>query len=107
MRGHEKLIEMRREGLRPVGGIYLDTNPSNDYWSRHWTEHSMSTAFVDIEPRENIEKLDIRFVTGLDVVVVGENESRVMRIGLKVFDAGAAKVLAIVGNVEVMRWQKP
>lgn len=125
MRGHEHIVELRRRGVVPIGGVIVDASPLDASqqatdWGREWGKAGMSMAFVDIEPSETIDRLDLRFAIGLEVQVSGDDANRVREVAQAFVKAGARRVIAgaggmvgeewkstvfMVGNREVMQWQ--
>lgn len=101
MRGHEPLLDMRREGFAPTCGVYVDTSPANPFWACDWVKHDLPLAFVDIAPEDNVAALDLRFAVGLYVTVAGEVLERVQEVAQALIDAGAATVHAM--TTEVLR----
>jgi hypothetical protein len=98
MKGHENLIQMRLNGRKPKAlWVYLQAQPKSDY---HWDTFTsgLDMPEVFIEPRENIRTLDLRFVVGLTVHVVGGNEERVRAIVRALEDAKAKAIYAVAGD---------
>ena len=117
MRGHEPLIDMRRNRVVPVDGVFIDTRPSDGYWPRNWAKSNLSTAFIDIDPAESVP--DMRVVINLRTDIVGDNVPRLRAVARAVVDAGASFVsvglmetgkeeprmeLLALGNEDVKSW---
>ncbi len=95
MRGHQPLIDMRRRGLKPLlVDVDLEPNGCDDWpnWCR--------TPIVQIEPKDAIHRIDLRFLVGLNVVVTGLDSSRVRRAFDACRAAGAARVVAFAQAVD-------
>lgn len=115
MKGHERLIDLRRRGQRPSGGVLVDASPRGDKWALDWARQGLSFAVVDIAPTDSLH--DLRFATGLEVDVFGDDERRVGQVAMAFVQAGASRVVAgsgngrgetferfAFGNEEVMAW---
>lgn len=117
MRGHEALIDLRRRGKTPIGGVMVDATPGHDRWAGDWGRVGVSIAFVDILPTDSLH--DLRFAVGLPVQVSGEDSARVGEVAKAFVKAGASQVIAgaggyvgeeyrlerfAFGNEEVMKW---
>lgn len=92
MRGHEPLIAMRLRGRRPPFVRFdLDPMPWRDWadWPT-WTD----TAMVEVSPSDAIGRLDLRFVVGMPVAVMGSDDGRVSALFYAARNAGASRVLA-------------
>lgn len=121
MKGHEDLIDLRRKGFRPIGGVMVDATPGGDRWAQDWGRLGISMAFVDIALDDPLHRLDLRFAKGLPVDVSGEDVCRVGEVAKAFVKAGASRVIAgagrfdgglegyrlerfAFGNDEVMQW---
>lgn len=97
MRGHQPLIAMRLDGLRPdLVSIHTDPNPWSDW--RTWPEWS-DVPQIEVQPDDAVGRLDLRFVVGLVVMVAGSNCERVLALYDACLKAGAARVLAFAQRV--------
>ena len=88
MRGHGPIITMRRNGFRPD---LVTISTDLDYlesW-RYWYSENASTAEVEIAETDLLSELDMRFVVGLSVQIIGTDGARVQRIGRACQAAGA------------------
>jgi len=95
MRGHEKLIEIRRRGLVPSGLVYLHDDPVKPSFLEWANQGGAPTICTN---GDGIDFLDLRFVVGLKVNVCGEDPKRVRRIAGACKKAGAALVVANSGE---------
>lgn len=94
MRGQEALIAMRRQGIRPVAADISDGMDSLGCW-RDW-QHWTGTAHIDVQPEDRINRLDLRCVIGLFVVIAGRDSGRVQKLHDRCVEAGARGVMATV-----------
>ncbi len=85
MRGHEKIIAMRKAGSRPAI-VFLNDFPCKTDWFE-FGEH----ATVDVSG-DQPEWLDLRFLVGLKVSITGGNEKRAKRFMEACKAAGAVTV---------------
>lgn len=105
MQGHQDLIAMRRTGKRPERVLlavqdrpqWLDANRCGQ------VHHE-----VTVRPGESIDRMDLRFVIGLDVVVtaeLGEGHERTVRaLCAACVSAGAERVAGVEEGIgEPMR----
>lgn len=75
MRGHESLLALRRAGKAPAHGVCIDVGwDEEDAWF-FWSQKRLPRAFVEIEPKDRISSLDLRFVAGLPVVMVWQYDT--------------------------------
>ena len=102
MRGHEKLIELRRQGLRPSGLVHLHDYPVRPVFL-DWATGGGAPAICT--HGDSIDLLDLRFVVGLQVNVDGENAGRVKALAGACKRAGAEVVFAVCGDKAAM-WKK-
>jgi hypothetical protein len=85
MRGHEPLIAMRRAGRRPALGALVRagaSDPNSD--SLHWPDERPDAALLWVGERDDIDRLDLRCLLGLKVVVFGDDDERVRAIARRV-----------------------
>lgn len=87
MRGHEPILAMRKAGRRPAI-VFLNDFPCDTDWSE-WGDHA-TVCVADEVP----EALDLRFVVGLTVSILGDTIERVKRLAQACKDAGASTVAA-------------
>ena len=74
MTGHQQLLAMRRKGFKPAGVCVVD---GGSIFASDWHEAPNSYdgqfhAEVQIDEHDIPEALDLRFLIGLSVVLVGE-----------------------------------
>lgn len=96
MRGHEHLLNLRRAGRRPTGGVVVDASPRGDRWAKDWSRMGLSMAIVDIAPTDSLH--DLRFAIGLPVSVFGDDPHRVGQVAKAFVDVGASDVIAGAGS---------
>lgn len=61
MRGHEPIITMRKQGVKPLF-VYVDDVGADTHWHRYG-----ATPNVEITANESLEMLDLRWAVGLDI----------------------------------------
>jgi hypothetical protein len=99
MRGHEALIEMRRDKKRPQG-IWITQNPSIDCMK--WDKNVETLPYPEIEilPNEIPESLDLRYVVGMTVHVCGATDyKKAKRLHAALVEAGASRVITDVNGL--------
>ncbi len=86
MRGHLKLIEMRKQRMKP-GIVFVNDWPCQTNWHEYPEDAvTISTA------GDAIQTLDLRFVVGLTVTISSGNEVRAKALFEKCKAAGAEVV---------------
>lgn len=91
VRGHQQLIAVRQRGLRPqaVALHVSDVGPCQ----------AGEALEIVVAPDEAIDRLDLRCLVGLDVIVAAEREDgfgrTVRALCMAAVDAGAKRVLGI------------
>jgi hypothetical protein len=104
VKGHEAVIAMRCRGVRPVS-VFLDADGGLPLrLLRSWPESSPARASVQLGPADDPRRIDLRFVIGLRVHVLGQGR-RVAAVVDAVISAGAAEVVAVL-NDEVFHWRR-
>lgn len=88
MRGHHKLIEMRRERKRP-GIVFLNDYPCETNW--HTNKGDAVTICTD---GDVIQTLDMRFLVGLKVSIGSPSEIRAKALFEKCKASGASVIAA-------------
>ena len=97
MYGHEKLIEMRKAGMKPSGLVFIDDQPS--VIAKDW--HNPGEKYAQVWRPDSpticthgdvIQMLDMRFLVGLKVSVESENLTRAKALFEKAKASGAAVV---------------
>ena len=87
MTGHEPIIGLRRAGRLPKAGMVWAKTDGTAY--RHWHQFG-DHAEVGIEAGDYPDLLDLRFASGLTVIVEGTDADRVASVG-KAFERAKAK----------------
>lgn len=95
MRGHEPIVAMRRRGKKPAM-VFIDAFETASQCWREWPARDLSMPQVEVSEHEALSGLDLRFVVGLRVFVMGHDERRVESIKSLCLEAGAARVVAAV-----------
>ena len=62
---------MRRKGYAPAQGVRLDVGFVDPHSARSWHRKGMPCAVVQLHDADDIQGLDLRFLLGLDAVIVG------------------------------------
>jgi len=107
MRGHERLVALRRRGIRPPSVWLVDSPPPQPLadgtrldW---WAFTKPQPVEVSIDAADSPQRADLRFVVGLTVHVTIAEPQR-MRAWVKACsDAGAARVFGSSHRVTVER----
>ena len=104
MRGHEKIIEVRMQGLKPQGWVHVDVSRTSDQaWllgsvdGRNYNEVSPGvpmSLYVCLSPSESSLTADWSWSVGLKLQVDGDDEVRVAAAHEKIVAAGAARVVS-------------
>lgn len=94
MRGHEKLIEMRRQRMKPKYVIVTCGHDKTMGW--RWWDYLQEVPEVEIEPADSIGKLDLRWAHGLCLAIVGETEDRVLEFWEAAEKVKPAKMYALM-----------
>ena len=71
MNGHEPLLAMRRKGYAPAQGVRLDVGFVDPHSANAWHRKGMPCAVVHLADADDLARLDLRFLLGLDAVIVG------------------------------------
>lgn len=96
MIGHEPLIAMRRQGLKPDRAV-IETD-----WGRgrerqcaaEWPANCPRSAWIFVEPTDSPRRIDLRFLVGMLVFVDGYDRDRLMAVFDACQRANAARVIA-------------
>lgn len=91
MTGHEPLIAMRRAGRVPVS-VVMTFDPR--LCPIDWTKVNRSVAYVAVDNAKAPCRLDLRFLVGLPVIVIGDVGDRVRELTAAAVKAGAERVVA-------------
>jgi hypothetical protein len=92
MKGHEPLLAMRRAGFTPLS-VHFTVGP--DPLCTDWPKFG-NRASVEIEPSDAVSRLDLRYVVGLEVHVLGHDEVRVVELHGACIAAKASRVISSV-----------
>lgn len=95
MRGHEPIIAMRRRGLKPHT-VFIDAFEDLSKSWRRWPSVDPTMPQVEVLPGEPLSGLDLRFLVGLRVVIIGHCRRRVDALRSLCIEAEAARVVAAV-----------
>lgn len=99
MRGHQALIDLRREKKRPQG-VWISHSPSLDCLLWHQNADTLPYPEIEILPSESPEALDLRFVVGLIVHVSGcDDYEKAKKLHNALVAAKAARVITKVGEL--------
>lgn len=104
MRGHENIIALRKQGLRPAGHISLADYPVRDELLR-WSYAEDGQFPTVCTAGDSVDALDLRFVVGMPVHIAGDDMRRVQKLAQKARAAGAAMVACFAGDKAAI-WTK-
>jgi hypothetical protein len=99
MRGHAPLIAMRMQHRKPSGWVCITLGTDDRSWlADNWPGMVGTGPFIAIGAAESIDRLDLRFVIGLEVVVDGDvsQADRVWQTFEACIRAGASRTLGAV-----------
>ena len=101
MRGHDRIIAMRQSGYRPATVFVCDFPAvvSDPKWREDYHHMTVCTH------GDALGSLDLRFVVGLPVTVLGDELGRVRQIAADCKKAGADRVVAQCGQ-RIAIWTK-
>lgn len=99
MRGHENLIQLRKEGKVPKI-VFLNDYPCQTDWFEHADHATVCTA------GDPISSLDLRFLVGLTVSISASTESRAKALFTKAKWFGAKTVAACHVQQGVRPWEQ-
>lgn len=94
MIGHEQIVAMRRRGHAPVAVMVAVEQDDYLQMSRHWPDSTSGIAWVWVQPSDRPQRLDLRFLVGLNVQVCGLEDERVAEVAAAARQAGADRVLS-------------
>ena len=98
MRGVDRLIALRRRGYKPALGVLVTLLPSPCSPIDAWSFPVEDTAQIEVGSDERIDRLDLRPLVGLPVVVHGYGaEESVSRFVSAAVEAGAYSVVGLHG----------
>ena len=94
MRGHDQIIKFRQAGYRPETVFIFDfpAKVNGPQWREDFRHMEVCTH------GDAIGSLDMRFVVGLPVTVLGDEANRVRLIAAECKKAGADRVVAQCGD---------
>lgn len=98
MRGHDSIIAMRKAGRRPAV-VFLNDFRCDTDWPR-FGDH----ATVDVSA-DRPEMLDLRFLVGMTVSILGADEGRAKRLMDACKAAGAVRVVAGACELQAGRYE--
>lgn len=101
MRGHDALIELRKNGRQPRGVWVCHEFDATKGWSA-WHKVAGHDQYPEVEilPTEVPELLDLRFVVGLIVHVSGMRDyAKAKRLHQALVDAKAKRVITVCGDL--------
>jgi len=101
MRGHESIIALRRQGLRPKSLDIWAGVDATEGW-KHWPAAG-AHAEVEIHDDEQLSGLDLRFTVGMLVFVSGQCPFRVAAIHAGCLRAGARRVVSAAVQFDAQR----
>lgn len=101
MRGHDRIISMRQKGFKPATVFVCDfpVVVSDARWREDFQHMTVCTS------GDSIGSLDMRFVVGLPVTVLGHELGRVQQIAVECKKSGANLVVAQCGQ-RIAIWTK-
>ena len=91
MTGHQPIVSMRRRGVAPVT-VILTFDPA--LCNRDWHRTDGRIAYVAIDNAENPSRLDLRYLVGLPVVILGDVGDRVRELASAVMAAKPKRLVA-------------
>ena len=97
MKGHENIIKVRMAGKRPTGSVFVLDFPVErrlTEWS-HAEDPQRPMVSTD---GDTVGSLDLRFLVGLGVILVGEDTGRIKSLCAALVKAGAASIFASAGE---------
>lgn len=97
MRGHENIIALRRQGMKPSGQVSLNDFPMDPKlirWEFMEDGHAPSVC-VDGDP---VQTIDLRFLVGLRVHIASNDPDRCRLLAQKARQAGASMVVCVAGE---------
>lgn len=97
MRGHEPFVAMRRRDRKPTEFVEVLMQP---YPLRgDWASREFRKGRVFVDPSDAVDRLDLRFLIGCDVMVDGEDADRLRRLYAALERHKARRVIANCGRV--------
>lgn len=99
MRGHERIIELRKQGIKPKI-IFINDWPCDVNWFDSDDQATVSTF------KDSITSLDLRFLTGCMVSISATDESRAKALFKRAIEAGARSVAACHVKQNKKTWEQ-
>ncbi len=96
MRNHAHLIALRRGGRKPAEFVTVLVAP---YPRGDWATREFCRGKLFVEPADAIDRLDLRFLVGCDVMVDGEHPERVRSLYAALQRHNVRRVIANCGRV--------
>lgn len=94
MRGHDHIVKLRKSGFRPSSVFLWDCPVQIEQPA--WIE---DLRFMEVCTHgDSIGSLDLRFLVGLPVTVIGDDQTRVQQIASQCRKAGAENIVAQCGQ---------
>ena len=100
MKGHERLIDMRRAGKAPRF-VFLNDYPCKTDWFEN-----PGDAVTVCTHGDSVELIDLRFLVGLKVSISGEDEARVKKLYERCKAIGVGMVAACHLQPGVKQWDQ-
>ena len=94
MRGHLPLIAMRRSRKRPSIFVAVDIHPGGHWLADNWHQWQDQPPQIAVDPSDQIELLDLRFLIALDVCISADEQYAdvARRLGEACLRSGASRV---------------
>ncbi len=100
MKGHEDLIQMRIQGMKPQV-VFINDYPCHTDWYKN-REH----CTIQVDQTDAPETLDLRFLVGMVVSVSADDKSRAQRLFEACKKAHAKQIIACQAiRVTTNRWE--
>lgn len=102
MRGHAPILALRRHDQKPADELHFELAPwpkaQGNRFAIEAAKHFRAER-IFVETGDPIDRLDLGFVVGLDIVVHGEDSDRVRRLYTALQRHKARRVIANCGRV--------
>ena len=100
MRGHERLIELRKAGKAPKM-VFINDWPCNTNWFEN-----PGDAVTICTHGDDVNLADLRFLVNLKVSISSESEDRAKTLFNRAKESGAAMVAGCHYQKGVKRWEQ-
>jgi len=97
MKGHENIIKVRMAGKRPTGSVIVLDFPVEQSLTEWKCTEDPQRPVVSTDG-DAVGSLDFRFLVGFNVILVGEDTSRIKSLCAAFVKAGAASIVASAGD---------